>query len=61
MAEIIKLPTTRKAFMEVVREQLATFEKQELAFKARERRERQLRIAHAHPSMGDAKTPVSRP
>ena len=46
MAEIIKLPTTRKAFMEVVREQLATFEKQELAFKARERRERLLRIAH---------------
>ena len=55
MAETIKLP---KAFMEVVREQLAVFEKRELEFRARERRERLLQIAHAHPLAYDAKTSV---
>jgi hypothetical protein len=40
MAETIKSPTSRKAFMEIVRKQLAAFEKQELEFRAQERRER---------------------
>lgn len=57
MAETIKPPTSRKAFMEVARKQLAACEKQELEFRAQERRERLLRIAHAHPSAAGAKIP----
>ena len=57
MAETIEGPTSRKPSWKSPGSRGKTFEKQELEFRAQERRERLLRIAHAHPSAAGAKIP----